>query len=237
MNDGKNVETNETPAEGQEPQQTAQETEGNQTPPETPAPDELDPKVVDVSDGKPWMEKAKEYERKYNGVLEKIVRQAEAPQQVDENEEIPATRSGVKQVLTEIQIEERQANQVFDEAMQDIIAEKPEFAPYREELKNMVGTLQDVKARKNPETIKLIAQGLWGRKNWKTPPSIPKPVKKLISTKESDVLPPSGKGTSTNDVELTDDEQDYSIHHGFDRKGFSNEEIKDMFQKSKIKKK
>jgi hypothetical protein len=196
---------------------------------------ELDPKLFD-SDGKSWKSKFKEAERKYNGVLEKVVAQSEQRTNQDQDEEIPATRNGVKKVLSEITREEQIAGQVFDEVYEEIILEKPEFEPYKNELQKMIKSLNDPEAKKNPETIKIIAKGLWGTKNWKAPATVAKPKPRLVAGKQSDVLTPSIKSGAGSSVELTDAEQEYAEHHRFIGT-FDNEEIKDMYKKSQSKKK
>lgn len=219
-----------------EQEQEKEQTEGQQQE-ENAAPD---PNLIDPDDGKTWKSKAKEHERKYNALLEKVMASAEqktGQQQAgqDENEEIPATRGGVKQVLSELQREERLADQVFEEAVDELIVENPGFAPFKEELRGMVKTLNDMNARKNPDTVKLIAKGLWGTKNWKPAPAAPKPVKKFVSSKQSDVLPPSQKSGAGSEPELTEAEQEYAEHHRFFGT-FNNEEIKDMYRKANGKK-
>lgn len=198
-------------------------------------PENLDPKLFD-SDGKSWKSKFKEYDRKYNALLEKVVNKAEQPQVEDPDAEIPATRNGVKQVLTEITREEQRNDLVFEETFEEILEEKPEFEPYKKELQAMIKSLNDNQAKKNPDTIKIIAKGLWGTKNWKNPVSTPKPVKKLVASKQSDVLAPSGKSGVVSCSELSDTEQEYAEHHRF-LGVFDNDEIKDMYKKSLSKKK
>lgn len=217
-------------------EQEQQTNEQQQQEPEAEA-NAPDPIVFD-DDGISWKKKAKEYERKYRSTLEKIATStASIPKETppDENEEIPATRASVKQVLTEVQREEQIAEQVLDDTVDELLIENPSFAAYRDELRSMMKTV-DISARRNPDAVKAVAMGLWGKKNWKPSPSVSKPVKKLVSNKQQDVLSPSPKGGVSSEVALTDDEQEYAEHHRFIGV-FENEEIKEMYKKAHGKKK
>jgi hypothetical protein len=227
------TETTETQDQTETTETVEQKSETKEEATEQQTTETFDPNVVD-DDGVPWKKKAKEFERKYRQTLEKIATTTQEPPQ-NEDEEIPATRAGVKQVLSELSREEQVAEQVLNETVEELLIENPGFAAYKDELSAMMKTV-DMNARKNPDAVKAVAMGLWGKKNWKPAPTQPKPVKKLVSTKQQDVLTPSPKGGAPTEVALTDAEQEYAEHHRFIGV-FDNEEIKEMYQKAHSKKK
>lgn len=229
----------EQKVEGQE-----QQAEGNEQTPETPAvtpeAEAQKPSIPEAGvdeDGVPWKNRAKEYERKYHQTLEKFANFQKVPVETpkDDNEEIPATRAGVKAVLNELTREEVVATQVLDEVIDDLSAVRPEIAELKSKVAEQLKTV-DVGMRKDPKLIKAVTMAVYGEMLLERKPEAPKPAKKLVSVQKSDMLSPSPQGGNMSETKLNDEEESYAFQHRLKEKGFDNEEIHDLFVKATKKK-
>lgn len=210
--------------------------------PETPSVKEeaeapKDPNLVDES-GVLWKNRAKEYERKYHSTLEKFsnFQRAPEPEAPKDDEEIPATRSGVKQVLSELSREESVAEQVLDEVISELSIINPEVGTLKSKIASQLKTV-DVRQRKDPNLIKAVAYAVYGEAAIARKPEAPKPVKKLVSNVvKSDVLTPNPQGGDMSESKLTAEEEDYAFSHRLKEKGFDNDEIHDLYVRANKKK-
>ncbi|MFA5135749.1 MAG: hypothetical protein WC505_08275 [Patescibacteria group bacterium] len=240
-------EQQETQEQGevQEPQQDGQKdgnesSDANAQPPtpgaengaEQQQEEQIDPALCDP-DGVPWSKRAKEYQRKYETTLERFASYQKAePQTVaDPNEEIPATRGGVKQVLSELSREEAIAKHAMEDVVEGLSEDNPDIMALKPQIEEQLKSV-DVSQRKNPGLIEAVAFAVYGRANFKKQPVKPASVqKKLVSSgkPKSDVLPPSPQGGSMSETKLSEDEERYAIQHRLKEKGFDSEEIHDLF--------
>jgi len=244
------------PEEGSQEQEQAQETqenqgeqqgnEGSESATQSPTPgaengaeetqeEQKDPALYDP-DGVLWSKRAKEYERKYQTTLERFASYEKAPAQLaaDPNEEIPATRGGVKQVLSELQRDEVAASRVVDDVIERLSEDNPEIINLKPQIEQQLRSV-DVEQRKNPGLIEAVAFAVYGRASFKKQPAktVPAPKRLVSSGKpKSDVLPPAPQGGAMSEAKLSEDEERYAFQHRLKEKGFDNEEIHDLFVKA-----
>jgi len=218
-------------------EQIVNEEQKPETPPvteEAEAP--KDPNLVDDS-GVLWKNRAKEYERKYHSTLEKFSNFQKAPEAESpkDDEEIPATRGAVKQVLSELSREESIADQSLNEVLDELSIINPEVGALKSKIAAQLKAV-DVRQRKDPNLIKAVAYAVYGEAAISRKPEAPKPVKKMVAVAKSDVLAPNPQGGNMNESKLTSDEEDYAFAHRLKEKGFDNDEIHDLFSRANKKK-
>lgn len=205
-----------------EPEVPAAEPEKELEVPQEPA---INPETHDEY-GVPWKNRAREYERKYFSSLEK---RAEAPKEIDPIEEETDPRRIAEHVVDERTRHERQAEQQFNEIFSEMSAVRPELAGLKAEVEK---ELSQVPAnRRDERLIRAVTLMKYGEMSFKK--KAEQPVQKKIVRQGSDVIVPGAKAGQGIELTLTDAEREYADHHRFIEKGFSNEEIKDLYKRGK----
>lgn len=193
---------------------------------------------VDKS-GVPWKNRFKEMERKYYDSLERRMNETDGtPRQPasseNEDEELPPTRSSVRRVIHEETLADRRSEQLIDSVLDGLAVRNPDILNYRDEIVKEVRAVDPT--QRVAGLIEAVSYAVYGKKNFARKVEQPKPVKKIVASASKDVLPPASRGGGVKTVTLTSDEQAYNWQHRLTDRGFTNEEVHDMFVRSSKKK-